>query len=231
MGPTFALAWLALAVATGFASPQVQGPWGVAYPPADATAPRPAVVFLHGMWAGPEEACPLLREAASRFGFLVCPRGNTPFDAGVMWSGTAADAAGPVRAALDEAARMAQGKLDRAADGTLIGYSNGAYFAAELARAQPGRWPGLVLIGMKLDLDPARLRAAGVRRVVLAAGDQDETRPSMQALAQRFDDGGLPSRFIGLGPGGHAFPPDMPARMCDAIAWVRAVDRAVCEGM
>jgi len=223
----FALAWAAAV----FASPLARGPWGVAYAPADATAPRPALVFLHGMWAGPEDACPALHDAAARFGFFVCPRGNTPFDAGTMWTGTAADAAGPVRAALDAADRMAPGKLDRGGEGTLLGYSNGAYFAAELARAQPGRWPGLVLIGMKLDLDPAGLRGAGVRRIVLAAGDQDETRPSMQALAQRLDEGGLASRFVTLGPGGHAFPPDMPARICDAIAWVREVDRAVCDGL
>jgi predicted esterase len=227
MSLAFAFAWVAMVLA----SPQAQGAWGVAYAPLDLKAPRPALVFLHGMWAGPEDACPLLREAASRFGFLVCPRGNTPFDAGVMWSGTGADAAGPVRAALDEASRLPQGKLDRGAEGTLIGYSNGAYFAAELARTQPGRWPGLVLIGMRLDLDPARLRAAGVRRVALAAGDQDDTRSSMQALAQKLDDGGLPSRFVSLGRGGHAFPADMPARMCDAIAWVRDADRAVCDGL
>jgi predicted esterase len=227
MSLAFAFAW----VATVLASPQAQGPWGVAYAPADLAAPRPALVFLHGMWAGPEDACPLLREAASRFGFLVCPRGNTPFDAGVMWSGTGADAAGPVRAALDEAARMPQGKLDRVAPGTLIGYSNGAYFAAELAQSQPGRWPGLVLIGMKLDLDPAHLRASGVRRVALAAGEQDDTRPSMQALAQKLDTGGVPSRFVSLGPGGHAFPPDMPSRMCDAVAGVRAAGRSAYEGL
>jgi hypothetical protein len=94
MSLAFALAW----VATVLASPQAHGAWGVAYAPVDVTAPRPALVFLHGMWAGPEDACPLLRDAVARFGFLVCPRGNTPFDAGVMWSGTGADAAGPVRA-------------------------------------------------------------------------------------------------------------------------------------
>jgi predicted esterase len=148
-----------------------------------------------------------------------------------MWTGTAADAAGPLRAALDEAARMTPGKLDRAAEGTLVGYSNGAYFAAELARAQPGRWPGLVLIGMNLDLDAARLRAAGVRRVVLAAGEQDETRAPMQGLAQKLDGAGLSARFVTLGPGGHAFPADVSARLCAMIAWVREADPGVCAGL
>jgi predicted esterase len=227
MSLAFALAW----VATVLASPQAHGAWGVAYPPADPTTPRPAIVFLHGMWAGPEDACPPLRDAATRFGFLVCPRGNTPFDAGTMWTGTAAEAAGPLRTALDEAARLTPGKLDRAAEGTLVGYSNGAYFAAELARAQPGRWPGLVLLGMNLDLDPARLLAAGVRRVVLAAGEQDDTRAPMQALAQKLDAAGLSARFVSLGPGGHAFPPDMASRTCAMIAWVRDADPRVCVGL
>jgi len=213
MSLAFALAW----VATVLASPQAHGAWGVAYSPADPTTPRPAIVFLHGMWAGPEDACPPLRDAATRFGFLVCPRGNTPFDAGTMWTGTAADAAGPLRAALDEAARMKPGKLDRAAEGTLVGYSNGAYFAAELA--------------MNLDLDPARLRAAGVRRVMLAAGDQDETRIPLQALAQTLDGAGLSARFVSLGPGGHAFPPDIASRTCAMIAWVRDADPRVCVGL
>jgi predicted esterase len=222
---------LALLAAVGVAAPVARGAWGVAYAPSDASTPRPAIVFLHGMWAGPEDACPPLREAASRFGYLVCPRGNTPFDAGVMWSGTAADAAGPVRAALDEVTRVAGGKLDRAAGGTLVGYSNGAYFAAELARAQPGRWPGLVLIGMKVDLDAERLRAAGVQRVVLVAGDQDEAKAPLQALAQQLDAGGVRARFASLGPGGHALPADMPARLCEAIAWVRQADGRVCDGL
>jgi predicted esterase len=222
---------LRLLAAVAVAAPVAHGAWGVAYAPVDASAPRPAIVFLHGMWAGPDDACPPLRDAASRFGYFVCPRGNTPFDAGVMWSGTAADAAGSVRVALDEVARVVGGKLDRAAGGTLVGYSNGAYFAAELARAQPARWPGLVLIGMKLDLDAERLRAAGVQRVVLAAGEQDEAKAPLQALAQQLDAGGVRSRFATLGAGGHALPPDMPARLCDAIAWVRQVDGRVCDGL
>ena len=82
---------------------------------------------------------------------------------------------------------------------------------------------------MKLDLEPTRLRNAGVRRVVLAAGDQDESRGPMQELAARLERGGVRSRFVGLGPVAHSFPPDMPAIMCDAIAWVRGADPSTCR--
>ena len=75
---------------------------------------------------------------------------------------------------------------------------------------------------MKLDLDAARLRAAGIRRVVLAAGSRDDTHDAMQALAHKMDGAGVEARFVDLGPVDHAtFPPDMDARMCAALAWVR----------
>jgi predicted esterase len=201
----------------------------VAYPPADASVPRPAIVYLHGMWAGPEDSCGFFEHSATAFGFLVCPRGNAPNGDGRMWSGTYASVAPSVHAALDAAAATAPGKLDRSGGGTLLGYSNGAYFAAEVAQAERGKWTGLVLLSMHLELDAARLRDAGLRRVVLCAADKDGARDSMRTLAEHLDAAGLPSRFVSLGPGGHELPADIDARMCDAIAWAREADPAACR--
>jgi predicted esterase len=212
------------------ASVRAHGAWGVAYAPADASAPRPAIVYLHGMWASPEDSCGYFERASTPFGFLVCPRGNAPLGEGRMWAGTYASVAPSVHAALHAADALAPGKLDRSKDGTLVGYSNGAYFAVEVAAFEPGRWTGLVLVDMRLDLDAARLRAAGIRRVVLAAGDRDDARASMKALAESTDAAGVPTRFMGLGPVGHQFPSDMEAHMCAAIAWVRGADSSVCGG-
>jgi predicted esterase len=211
-----------------FASPRAQGAWGVAFAPKDSAAPRPAIVFLHGMWASPEDSCAAFESAATPFGFLVCPRGNAPLGEGKMWSGTYLDAARSIHAALDASEALAPGKLDRRHGGTLLGFSNGAYFAAEVACSEPGRWNGLVLMSMKLDLDAKRLARAGVKRVLLAAGDRDESRTSMAALARRLDGAGVEARFASLGDVGHAFPSDMGARMCEAIAWVRAADSHDC---
>jgi predicted esterase len=221
------LALLALGV---LASPRMQGPWGVAYPPADTSTPRPPIVFLHGMWAGPEDSCLYFERAATPFGFLVCPRGNAPNGDGRMWAGTYASVAPAVRVALRSADALVPGKLDRSGGGTLVGYSNGAYFAVEVARFEPGRWTGLVLLSMRLELDATRLRAAGVQRIVLAAGERDGARASMRALATSTDKAGLSTRFMSLGPGGHELPSDIEARMCVAIAWVRAADSGACGG-
>ncbi|HZU85783.1 MAG TPA: hypothetical protein VE987_22815 [Polyangiaceae bacterium] len=221
-------ALLPLARLTVALAMRAQGPWGVAYAPADAAAPRPAIVFLHGMWASPEDSCAYFARASAPFGFLVCPRGNAPLGDGRMWAGSYASVAPSVHAAMRAAELLAPGMLDRAGAGTLVGYSNGAYFAALIARSEPGKWDGLVLLSMRLDLDAASLRAAGVQRVVLAAGDHDGARASMQELAARVDGAGLPTRFMSLGPVGHEFPPDMAARMCVAIAWVRGAGSNTC---
>jgi len=216
IAPPFALLAAAL-----YASTRAQGAWGVAYAPVDATAPKPAIVYLHGMWASPEDSCGWFERAATAYGFLVCPRGNAPLADGRMWSGSYASVAPSVHAALDAAAALSPAKLDRAG-GTLMGFSNGAWFAAEVACSEPGRWTGLVLLSMRMDLDVPRLRAAGVRRVVLAAGDKDDASASMKELAARTEAAGLPARFASLGPvDHHQFPGDMDARMADAIAWVR----------
>lgn len=212
-----------------FASPRMQGPWGVAYAPTDVSAPHASIVFFHGMWAGPEDSCGYFERAATPFGFLVCPRGNAPNGEGRMWTGNYATVAPSVRAALRGAEALAPGKLDRSG-GTLVGYSNGAYFAAEVAMSEPGRWTGLVLLSMRLEFDVGRLRAAGVKRVVLAAGDHDGAHASMRALAHSTNAAGLPTRFMSLGPGGHEFPGDIQERMCVAISWVRALDSATCGG-
>ena len=210
-------------------SPPAHGGWGVAFPPADTTTVHPSVVYLHGMWASPEDSCGFFAHAAAPFAFLVCPRGNAPLGDGRMWKGTYATVAPAVHAALEAADRRWTGKLDGEHGGTMMGYSNGAYFAAEVAASEPGRWTGLVLLSMRLDLDVGRLRAAGVRRMVLGAADRDEARESMKSLAQRADTAGLPTRFVSLGPGGHELTTDMDARFCDAVAWVREQDASRCS--
>lgn len=225
------IARLLFALSFLFASPRTQGSWGVAYAPKDASAARPAIVFLHGMWASPEDSCEAFESAATPFGFLVCPRANAPLgDSGdlKMWVGTYVDAAQRIHGALDAAEALAPGKLERRQGGTLLGFSNGAYFAAEVACSERGRWSGLVLMSMKLDLDAKRLEAAGVKRVLLAAGERDEARFSMERLARRLDGAGVEARYMSLGDVGHAFPSDMGARMCAAIAWVRASDSRLC---
>lgn len=200
---------------------RAHGAWGVAYPPADVAEARPALVYLHGMWASPEDSCPMFEAAAQPYGFLVCPRGNAPLGDGRMWAGTYGSVLPQLRGALKAAEALAPGKLS-GHDGTLLGYSNGAYFAAEIALHEPGAWTSLVLLSMHLELDAAKLGAAGIHRVVLGAGDKDMAAASMKALAAKLDADGLPTRYVSLGPGGHELPRDMSERMGEVVQWVRS---------
>jgi predicted esterase len=185
-------------------------------------------VYLHGMWASPEDSCGLFEAAATPFGYLVCPRGNAPLGEGKMWAGGYATVAPNVHAALDAAAATLGGQLERTGGGTMMGYSNGAYFAVQIAQSEPGKWTSLVLLSMRLELDAARLRAAGVRRVVLGAAEKDAAREAMQASTDRLLATGLPARFVSLGPGGHELPSDIAARLCDSVAWAREADPTGC---
>jgi predicted esterase len=198
-----------------------RGAWGIAHAPASLERPRPAIVYLHGMWASPEDSCPYFERAARPRGFLVCPRGNAPLGGGFMWRGSYETIAPRLAEALDAAEALAPGSLDRTHDGTLMGFSSGAAFAVKIALAEPGRWSGLVLMAMDLHLDVPRLRAAGVRRVLFAAADDDGSRPGMQREAARVDAAGIAARFVSLGRVGHHFAVDMEEKMDAAVAWAR----------
>jgi predicted esterase len=181
----------------------------------------PPIVYMHGMWASPEDSCSYFESAAAPHGFLVCARGNTPFGAGHRWGGDIGAVAARVGSAIDAAEALAPGAMVRRG-GTLMGFSNGASFAMKLAVAQPGQWSSLILMAMDLSPDAAALKRAGIARIVFAAGDRDGSHASLERAARAMDAAGIPSRYVSLGPVGHSFAPDMVAKMTDAIAWVRS---------
>jgi predicted esterase len=195
------------------------GDWGMARPPDAPEGPRPVVMYLHGMWASPEDSCPPIEAAAAPRGFFVCPRGNAPLGAGNTFTGSYATIRPRLDAARAAAEQLAPGRVARNG-GVLMGFSSGAYFAVQTALGEPGRWRGLVLMAMDLQLDAAALRRAGIERVVLAAGDLDGARATMKSQADALAAAGLEARFVSLGPVGHHFAVDMADRMTDALAWV-----------
>ena len=75
------------------------------------------IVYLHGMWASPEDSCGFFERSATPFGFLVCPRGNAPLGDGKMWAGTYASVAPRLHAALDAAAAAHPGASTATARG------------------------------------------------------------------------------------------------------------------
>lgn len=189
----------------------------LAFPPRAPTAKPLTVVYLHGIHGRAENGCPWLKEGASEIGWLVCPSANEHLANDTFsWAGTVADRRAVVARA--ERAAHAQG-ADPSGAGVLVGFSQGAYVALDLVHARLGLYRGLVLIGA--DVEPARadLEAAGVDRIVLAAGDLDGASTSMRSAAERLRRDGMQARFVSLGPVGHTYETTRKEALRDAIVW------------
>jgi predicted esterase len=193
-------------------------------PPAPSTARdarTPVFTMLHGMCGTAEDICAYTRAITATRGFLVCPAGNARCGDASDWRGDGAEKS----AHLDRALEAAETALDLERSGSrgdvLIGFSRGAFVARDVAYQTKGRWVGLVLLGAATIPDAERLRAAGIRRVVLGAGDYDGAMKTMRAAALRLTEKGLPARFVSLGPIYHALPRDLEQRLGASLDWVR----------
>jgi predicted esterase len=187
--------------------------------PADRTVKKPLFVFLHGMCEDAANVCPKYGAAVSSRGWLVCPRATVACKGGgATW--TKGDREPNVIYGIESAMLAEPGKIDTSG-GTLIGWSLGAAVALDLATRQTGWWKGLVLVSsMTIEPDVDALRAAGIRRVVLAAGDLDASRPHMLEVERRLRAEGMETRWVSLGKVGHVYPNDLATRMGPALGWV-----------
>jgi predicted esterase len=195
-----------------------------AFPPLAAAgppAPRPMVVMLHGMCSQALPTCDFWSAAGREGSWLVCPTGNAMCGGEPDWKGTGPQKAASIDASLATVDAAFGPHIDHAAGDVLIGFSRGAFVARDVVYERPGRWTGVILVGASLSPDPARFKASGVRRVVLAAGDYDGARPAMQRAAATLTAGGVPARFVSLGRIGHWLPDDFEKKMRDALRWVR----------
>lgn len=203
------------------------------YPPwprADSKTPRTVsdtprasiVMMLHGMCSDALATCDYWNRAGREGSFLLCPVGNGRCGEWPDWRGSSEEKAQFLDGVLAATASSYGQHLAPPGGDILIGFSRGAFVARDVAYARPGRYRGLILIGAALKPDPQRLRASGIRRVVLAAGDYDCARPTMQLAAARLNAAGLPSRYVSTGKIWHQLPADLEAILRDAIAWIRA---------
>ncbi len=185
-------------------------------------AGRPVIVMLHGMCDTPDNECNAFYPAATGAGFLVCPRANGACsNGGAMWRGSPESK----RALIDDSLAALGTEFGSSAivdhDATLIGFSQGAYLAVDMVKRGKGPWSSLILIGASVEIDARSLREAGIRRILLAAGDYDGANPAMQKATRELVRAEVEAKFASLGPVGHQFAPDMNGWMKDALAWVR----------
>jgi predicted esterase len=187
--------------------------------PGEGGPSAPVTVVLHGMCTDVEALCALVAAADPGASHLVCPRGNASCQGGAPdWTGPPAARALVVDAAL--AAFEREVPASRAGRPVVLaGYSRGAFTARDLAYLRPGRFGALVLLSAAVAPDPARLAASGVKRVVLASGDFDGSRATMERSARALTAAGIPARFVSLGKIGHWLPPDLEACIGEHVRW------------
>ncbi|TAK29344.1 MAG: hypothetical protein EPO40_10640 [Myxococcaceae bacterium] len=222
-----ALACVALASTTAAQSLRALEPVATPTTPAfvvrpdDLSVARPIAVYLHGLCGGPEAGCRYFRRVVGERAWLLCPSAPRACGGGATWQGPMRDRLGAVERVVAAAARRSPGGVDRARPGVLIGFSQGAYEAWRQVRATPGRWRGAAFIGAYLHLRRAQLEAAGVRRLVLAAGRRDITRATLAANAESLRAEGFPVRFVDLGAVGHTYAAGRGGSgWREALAWL-----------
>ena len=194
-----------------------------AAPPAGAPG-LATFVYLHGVCGLTVNGCPHFDGAP---GWLACPQANQGCtNGGSSWSGSVDDKIAVVDHALD--AVRARWPESTNSPVVLVGFSQGAYVAMDLANAQPGRYAGLVLLGADTEGGLARLRASRVPRVALACGAYDMMFPKMRATATELVPFGVAARFESLGSVGHTYAAadGTDATLTGLLAWVSSLPPA-----
>ncbi|HET9953632.1 MAG TPA: hypothetical protein VFQ61_03965 [Polyangiaceae bacterium] len=199
--------------------PQTATEPGVVIYRARSARSAPIAVLLHGMCGEPQRLCAWFAEAITRSEHLICPRADAPCaGGGVSWSSRGLETR--VEAAIERARSALGPAMDLRRPRTLIGYSLGALRAVELAETSPETYERLMLIGARVNLDPARFRAARNPRVLLAAGRWDMMYGAMQNEARRLTRAGFTARFWDLGQMGHPLSPTLPAILPLGLDWL-----------
>lgn len=197
------------------------------YPPVTQQPRAPIVVFLHATCMQPSSVCDWFGSAGRDPGWLVCPSGNSTCYGEPDWHGTGPEKASFLASALAKVEAQIPTFVDDR-PGVLIGSSRGAFAARDILDAAVSdaksaslakRFRGLVLIAAHVAPPVAKLKQAGIARVVMAAGDYDLSKPTMTTAVETLRKGGLETRFVSLGAIGHAWPKDFEARMREPIAW------------
>jgi len=192
---------------------------GVVVYPARAPGAHRVTVLLHGMCGEPQNACSHFAPLVTAEQHLICPRASRRCDGGgSTWPQTGFER--QIERAVERAEALLGESVDETHGRTLIGYSLGAYRALELAQHGSGKYPRVMLIGARILASQKLLRANGVERLLLSAGAWDMMFEPMRRETERLSRSGFTTRFLGLGPVGHAFTPSLQDYLPEALQWL-----------
>jgi len=190
--------------------------WVDVYPPVRRA---PAVIMLHGMCGAPAPTCGYWSAAVQGNHWLVCPAGNASCGRSFDWTGGPRERARYLEAAVDQLRNSYPAHVSHAR--VLIGFSRGAFVARDAVYGAPKhRYRGLMFIGAAMRLDVARLKAAGIERVVMVSGDFDGARRSMLGNTAKLRRGGIAARFVSSGRIYHQLPANLGDIVAKQLPWL-----------
>jgi len=179
---------------------------------------RRVLVYLHGA-CGDIRAPRAWASVSSRFGTLVAVRGDRACGKGDRryWGPDTIKLQARIRSALARVAEV-RGELVDVDDVVLIGYSQGATRAQELARAFPEQYPRVVLAG--IPVAPSARHLARARAVAVLGGELElKTHMKTGVWALKAQD--VAVRFDVFPKASHGeFGPDAERVMGEALEWV-----------
>ena len=191
--------------------------------PPDARGQHRILANLHGMCNPPGYACGYWVNAGTAHGFMICPEGNTTCGAGgpSSWDESFVDMDRDLEAAIGAVEEAYPGELTRKG-AVLTAFSRGAYAAPVIAGMHPGRWPYLILAEADVTLTAYALRKAGVKAVVLLAGEYGTQIKGERDTVTRLQAEHFPARFLTMKKAGHYYSADIDDLMAEALAFVFA---------
>jgi pimeloyl-ACP methyl ester carboxylesterase len=185
--------------------------------PARPDRARATFVYLHGVCGMTIHGC---GHFAGAPGWLACPQANRRCaNGGSAWGGTTDEKLRVIDDAL--AATRERWPESAAAPVVLVGFSQGSYVAMDAARARPGRFAGLLLLGADTR-NADRFVQARVPRIALACGAGDMMFRTMQATPRILAPHGVAAQFASLGAVGHTYAAadGTDSVLTSLLAWV-----------
>jgi hypothetical protein len=191
--------------------------------PKSRKTPARLLANLHGVCNPPGYACGYWVQSASERGFLVCPEGNSHCgpNGPPTWDQPFPKFDTDLERAIAEVDAHYPGEISREG-AVLTGFSLGAYAAAHIARAHPGRWPYLILIEANVALDAADLRKAGVRAVAMIAGEIGNQAAGERQTVAKLEKQGFRAKYWVMKGAGHHYSGDIDTIMSEALDFVLA---------
>jgi predicted esterase len=191
----------------------------LAFPPENRGGKQPVFIYLHGIAGGPERGCAELAHAVPTYGWLVCPHANVRDGQKYSWGGSLAEQWAVVTQAVREVA--SEPEVDPSAPVVLLGFSQGAYVAADLVTAYPNKVRAALFVGANVRPQKDALVRSGVKKVAFTAGLYDGTHGYLAESARLLAAAGYPAQFRSLGKVGHTYVGDPEARALDSlISWM-----------